>query len=255
MELGIMRNGLIFITTVFALLSEQSPALAQFNRLERRGEHGIIVSGECLSKLAQDRGSVTIGSSVLANNPKEASEKAVSAHEAIKKGVRDLALKDFIAETAEYSVTQDCSYHEGKRVCEGYRATIATRFETSEIPRLGDVIGVASKLGTADVSALNTFASPEKLKEAREACLEVAMRNAAAKARTIAQGAGVALGRLISVQEGRDDAPHPGPLRTRSFEQPVFAEAQGAPSVESRPLDIVVELTARYDIEGRPSNE
>jgi uncharacterized protein YggE len=177
----------------------------------------------------------------------------VSAHEAIKKGVRDLALKDFIAETAEYSVGQDCSYHEGKRICEGYRATIATRFETSEIPRLGDVIGVASKLGTADVSALNTFASPEKLKEAREACLEVAMRNAAAKARTIAQGAGVTIGRLLSVQEGREDD-SPRPIRARGFEQPVFAEAQGAPSIESRPLDIVVELTARYDIEGRPSN-
>jgi uncharacterized protein YggE len=223
---------------------------AQNNDSPGRAPLGIVVVGECLSKVSQDRGSVTLASSILAPAPKEASEKAVRAHEGIKRAVRDLALPDFTSETANYSVQQECLYPEGRRTCRGYRAHLATRFETSDIARLGDIIGVASQMSSEEVSDLNTFASPERLKSVREACLETAMRNAATKAQKLAGGAGVKLGKLLSVREGVVDGAV-GPMPTmRHFEGAVMAEASSsAPSVDAKPIDLRVEITAQYAIE------
>lgn len=223
---------------------------AQQARAVLPDSEGIVVSGECLTKVVQDRGSVIIGSTVLAKSTKEASERAITAHETIKARVKGLMLKDFIAETAEYSVDQECSYDQGRRRCEGFRARLATRFESSEIARLGDIIAISSQLGSEEVSGLTTFAAPETLKKAREACLEIAMKNAASKAHTLAKGAGVTLGKLRLVREGdTNDRDFPIPIAKRTFEAAAMSDiASPGPSVDARPLDLRVVVTAQYQI-------
>jgi uncharacterized protein YggE len=192
-----------------------------------------------------------VASTTVAINSQDASKKTIVAHEALKKEVRQLGLPDFAADAEDYSVQQECSYEGGKRHCSGYRARIATRFETSDLARIGDIIAVTSKLGSEEVSSLETFASPGKLKEVREACLETATKNAGAKAQKIAAGAGVRLGRLISVMEQSQESGHPIPFpRSQRFGGAAMAEAvSAAPSVESKPLDMRVEVTANYSID------
>ena len=245
-----LRFGSYLMSSLLCLVATPLSVVAQSGETHTISSTGIFVSGECLAKVAQDRGSVTLGSTAQAKAPKDASERATAAHEAIKKAVKNLSLPDYLTETADYSVSQECSYHEGKRICEGYRARIATRFETSDIARLGDIIGVGSQLSSQEISALSLFASPEKIKSSREACLEVAMRNAKAKAQTIAKGAGVTLGKLISVRESKDEAnSQPYPMRSRSYEAVAMAEAAAPPTVDSRPIDLRVELVTQYGVE------
>jgi uncharacterized protein YggE len=247
---ALSMSPLLKIIAIFAIIYP-SLALSQTNTASPLST-GIIVTGECLTKVIQDRGSVVLGSTVVSKSTKEASDKVIKAHEILKDAVKDLRLKDFIAETAEYVVDQECSYDQGKRTCSGYRARLATRFETSEIGRLGEIIGVSSKLGSEEVSDLRTFAAPQTLKTSREACLETAMKNAASKARILAQGAGVTLGKLVLVNEGRDTNDHrpiPMPMAKRGFEAAAMSDAAGGPSVDARPIDLRVEITAQYAIQ------
>lgn len=240
------RSTLALLTLFFMV----EPSYSQSSETGQRPP-GITVVGECLAKVVQDRASVTISSSTVAPNSQEASKKTILAHESLKKEVRQLGLPDFAADTADYSVQQECSYEGGKRRCEGYRARLATRFETSDLARIGDVIAVSSKLGSEEVSGLETFASPAKLKEVREACLETATKNAGAKAQKIAAGAGVRLGKLVSVEERavQDSSPIPFP-RHRQFGEVAMAEAvSAAPTIESKPIDLKVEVTAHYSID------
>lgn len=244
-----MNRTILSFALLYLLTTPQGFAQGSSNSDQ---EKGISVIGECLTKVTQDRGAVTVGSSVLAKTSREASEQAIKAHELIKADVQKLGLKDQVIETANYSVNQECSYLQNKRVCEGFRAHLATRFETSEISRVGDVIAIAAKLGSEEVSNLETFASPEKLKSARESCLEIATKNAGTKAQKIAMGAGIKLGKLESITEAPDsDGPHfPQVSRTRQFEAAAMSEALvAAPSIDSRPLDLRVRITARYSIE------
>lgn len=210
---------------------------------------GIVVSGECLTKVTPDRGSVTLGSSVIAATSREASERATKAHESIKKTVKDLALPDFLVETAEYSVQEECTYSDGRRRCQGYRARVATRFETSDIARVGDIIAAGSGSSVEEVSGLSVFPSPNSLKSAREACLEVAMKNASSKAHKLATGAGVTLGKLLSVVEAGTGSPAPYPVAAgaRAFESAAMSDS--SPSIDAKPLDLRVEITAQYALD------
>lgn len=240
-----------FLLSALAIFSLIGPLHAQVARQEPDDSRGIIVSGECLTKVIQDRGSVVIGATTVAKSTREASERVIKAHESLKNRVAELQLKEYIVETAEYSVDQECSYDQGRRRCEGFRARLATRFETSEIGRIGEIIGISSQQGSEEVSDLSTFASPDTLKKAREACLEVAMKNAASKAQILARGAGVTLGKLQLVREvaGRG-SDYPIPMAKRAFEAAAMSDAASAgPSIDARPLDLKVEITAQYGID------
>jgi uncharacterized protein YggE len=84
----------------------------------------------------------------------------------------------------------------------------------------------------------------------REGCLEVATKNAQAKAAKIAAGAGVKLGRVLSIVEGSGDAPV-APL-PRAYAMKAMAMAEDATptaSIEARPQDIKVEVSALYALE------
>jgi uncharacterized protein YggE len=209
---------------------------------------GISVFGECLVKVAQDRGSVTVANSVVAKSAKEASERAVRAHELLRAEVKKLNLKDGSAETASYQVFEECSYPEGRKVCTGFRAQLSTRFETSEIGKIGEIIAVASSQGSEEVSNLHTLVSPELMQKEREGCLEVATRNALAKAQKMAQGAGVRLGRLVSLSEGGAGEPPVVPF-PRAVAMEGMMLKSSAPTIEAKPEDIRVVVSAVYAIE------
>ena len=212
---------------------------------------GISVTGECLKKVTRDRAAVTISSSIVAPTAKESSKKATDAHEAIKAEVRALKHINLTIGTAHYSVDQECTYS-GKisgRVCEGYRTTISTRFETPNFVDLEDIIGIASKRGAENVSQLEAFVSPESLKSERESCLELATKNAYAKAQKIAAGAGVQLGKLISVAEGTNE--HSPPFMARGAKEAKFRVVYrcSGPTIDAEPLDLRVSVNAVYAIQ------
>lgn len=218
---------------------------------EAQRPSGITVTGECLTKVVQDRGSVTVASTARSKISREASERVIKAHEEVRAAVKKLGLKDFVAETAGFSVFEECSYPDGKKVCTGYQARLATRFETSEIGRLGDIIGSAAELGAEEVSSLEMLVSPALMQREREACLERATQNAFSKATKIAAGAGVKLGRTVSIVEGMGGGGVVTPMAEAYSlrSAPMAAAEASGPTVEARPVDVQLVVTANYAIE------
>jgi uncharacterized protein YggE len=208
---------------------------------------GITATGECVAKVPHDRGQVSVGSSSIAKTPSDASKEVNKDHEAIKDTIKNLKLSDFTTQTERYIVEQNCSYESGKRVCDGFRASVSTNFETSDLTRLGDLVVIAAKMNADEVSGITTFPSNESLRREREACLEAATRNAAAKANQIAKGAGVTLGGLISVAESSAPS-QPSPITpfARVAAMEAMSAARGGPSVESRPVELHVSIVATY---------
>lgn len=211
----------------------------------------IATTGECLTKVPHNRGAITITSIGTAPSSQDASNIARKAHEKLKSRAKQLNLKDFIAETVEYSVRQDCSYNKMGKTCSGYTARMGTRFETSEIPRLGDIIRESSEASADESTALETFPSSEAIKSAREKCLEQAMQNAADKAKRMALGAQVQIGGLLYARE--DTTPSvgmPTPLRSRgTMELAMSATSESKePLIESKPSEMRITVTSHYEI-------
>jgi uncharacterized protein YggE len=77
------------------------------------------------------------------------------------------------------------------------------------------------------------------------------MKNAASKARILAQGAGVALGKLILVSEVQDNSdirPMHMPMAKRGFEAAAMSDMPAGPSIDAKPIDLRVEIMAQYGI-------
>lgn len=241
-----MKHNPLFSSLLISLfLIPLSGAIADEQRT------GITVTGECLKKIQRDRGAVTVSSSIVAPTAKESSKKTIEAHEKIKAEVQALKLPDLLISTSGYSVNQECSYSSkvSAMECSGYRTTISTRFETPNFTSLEDIIVVASKHGAQDVSQLEAFVSAPVLKTEREGCLEIATQNAQAKAQKIANGAGVTLGKLISVTEGSDDGYQPHPERRAFAMAAAPAEKSARPSLDVQPYDLQVAVRVVYGIQ------
>jgi uncharacterized protein YggE len=214
------------------------------------GSLGIQASGQCLKKVSQDRGAIVVTTSIVASTPKDASERATKAHERVRSAIANLKLQDSQTETINYSINEECSYENNRRNCRGFRATYASRFETSEIARIGEAIGAAAQSSSEEVSQLQTFVSPTRLKAERESCLEVASQDAAAKALKLARGAGVKLGRLTALAE-QPEAGNVSPYMPRvAYAMEASSDAEMAtPAIESKPVDLEVSVRATYAIE------
>lgn len=237
-----MKNFAQIAALLISVASVQCAALAD----ERPLVQGITVSGDCLIKVAQDRGMVTVSSSVVQADARKATVEAITRHERVKADVAALGLKDFAKQTLLMDVNEECEYNGTRSICTGYRATIATRFESSDIARLGDIIAAASESGTQDISGLSTFVSPRAMQTAREACLETATRNAASKALKLASGAGVSLGKLINLSEQRqsvNEVPHPPFAAAMVLKK---GSAMPSPSIDTQAEDLQVSVVALY---------
>ena len=216
--------------------------------LQKTSINSITTTGQCFAKVAHDRGAITLTSTATAPSAQQASKAVLAAHATLKKAVKELDLKEFYAESVEYSVHQDCSYNKGKRACSGFNARMGTRFETSEIARLGDIIRVSSNQEAEESSRLETFASPQSIQQARENCLEQAMRNAGDKAKRIARGAGVQLGNLLFAKENPlSSEATPPPIARRGLME-MAATTTNSPVIEAKPLEMYITVTSNYQI-------
>ena len=81
----------------------------------------------------------------------------------------------------------------------GYSASNSIRLVTSDIDLLGSLIDTAFLAGANEMGSVEFIAS--NTKEAQERALQQAVRNAADKARAIAEASGLRLGTLVSIDE------------------------------------------------------
>lgn len=245
------KSGRTIIVVALAVFLSPLGAHADTPSSPTMTHEGISTTGECLAKVVHDRGAITITSTAKASTSSQASAIVLKSHAQLKEEVKDLKLRDFYAESVEYSVHQNCAYNKGKRACDGFNARVGTRFETSEIDRLGDVIRISSDLAADESSRLETFASPKTLQTARENCLEQAMRNATEKATRIARGAGVRLGNLLQARENIYPlTASPAPLARQGMMalEASAADSSGLPMVEAKPLEMKITVTSLYAI-------
>lgn len=213
-------------------------------------ERSISVSGQCLSKITPDRGSVTLVAEFTDKNPSVASKKAQALYENMRTEVRKLDLKDLELETADYSVGEDIEWQNNKKISRGYKATMGLQVVTSEIPRLGEILQKVTSLGIQRAQNLNLFISAKKNKEAHESCLTEAIKNAKQKAEKMAEAANAKIGNVVSLSE-QIQSNNPGLYMPRA--QMSYADASGgaesATTIEAKSQTISVSVSAVFALQ------
>ena len=208
----------------------------------------VIVPGSCIKTLTPDRGSVVVTADVLKADLPAASAESLQIYTKVKNAVQALNLKDVEFTTTESSFQEEKEWRKEKSISKGFRARMGLQVSTTEVARLGEVLGLAGKQGIRQVSGLNTFVSPERAKFERESCLEEAVKNARAKAESIGRAASTKVGRVLEVVEQTEGQGPVSPMRNaRTFSaQMEMAAAPAAASVDTGTEKLTVNISATF---------
>lgn len=231
------------------LLSALSAPSSSAAPLERE----VTTYGTCTRQVQTDRGSIVLTADFVDPDLATAVKKATQAYDRAVAAIQKLGLADSSLRTVEYAVNEDKEWEGNRTVSKGYRARIGLRVGTSDIRRLGEVTGIASRENIRDVSGISTHLSDEKLRKERELCLKDAGERARESALRLASSVGAALGEVVSLTENASPMPPTGQplprIRAAAFgASKLMADAQETPSVQSGEQRVAVSVQAIFTL-------
>ena len=202
----------------------------------------ITVSGTGEVRAAPDLARLEIGVEATAATAKEARTVANSAAEALLAALRALSISDGDIATESLSVQPQYDYSGNGPRLTGYLVANGFRVVVRDVERVGDVLDAAlDAAGDAGrLRAIGFGLADTETMLARARIL--AMRDARKRALAFAAGAGVELGRLLSIDEAGE--PGPSPRMALKMER---AAAGGTP-VEVGESAVRAVVVARYAI-------
>lgn len=187
------------------------PALAEDNAPR---EAVIIVSGEANSAVAPDLAIVSLGVVQTDKTARAALDANNKSMADVLKALKEGGIADKDLQTSGFSIEPQYVYPDNQDgiqkppVLTGYTVNNTLTVKMRDLTKLGGVLDTSVSLGINQGGEIRfTNADPEKtIETARKA----AMKNAIAKAETLAEAAGVKLGRVIEITENTS-RPEPVP--------------------------------------------
>lgn len=215
---------------------------------ESRKEPVIVVSGEGRASIAPDLAIVTLGVSETRKTAREALDVANGAMAAVldalkKQGIapRDLQTSGLSIQ-AQYSYPDNDDGNPRSPILTGYAVSNTLTVRVRDITRIGAIIDQAVTLGVNQGGEIR-FTNDDPAKTVRTARTE-AVKDAIDKARTLADAAGVKLGRILEISEGGSRTEPIAMMRA-----PMAKEASDAVPVEAGENSYSVAVNVTFTIE------
>ena len=205
----------------------------------------IAVSGEGKVIAKPDIGQVSLSVISDAATVAAAQKDNTNKMNKIVQGMKDLGVKEEDLKTTGYNVMPRYQYSPtGRSDIIGYEVIQTMDVKIRELTKVGDILSKAAAAGANQVGSLNfTFDDPEALRsEARQKAID----NAKQKARDLAGGLGVALGKVVSFSENSGGAP--GPIMYASDALGKGGGGGGAPEIQTGQNEIQISVNITYEI-------
>jgi hypothetical protein len=202
---------------------------------------GMSVTGTGRVRGTPDMLRATVGVEVTRPTVQEAMDAAAAAAEQVLAALREAGIGAEDIQTREFAVEPRYHYPQDDRPPQitGYVVRNLVEARVRDLQRVGAVLDGAVRAGGDDARLYGVSFSLEDNEELLDAARTAAYEDARAKAERYAEVAGVALGRLVSLQE--TDAQPPSP---------VFHDSEAARDAPIEPgsQEVSVRVTARWEL-------
>jgi hypothetical protein len=173
------------------------------------GEHTISVSGQGKVVLTPDVADVSLGVTVQRNEVGAARDEAARIMQAVIAALHGLGIADADIKTTQLYISPIYDYSGVQRIT-GYQISNIVSVHVRDLTKLADVIDQSVGAGATDVQGV-TFDVADRAAAERDA-REAAVRDARARADTLAAAAGVTITGVASISE-TTSTPWPWPGR------------------------------------------
>lgn len=200
------------------------------------------VSGE------PDIAALHLGVSVERDSVAEAREEAASSMTALIESLMANAIEEKDIITQNFSIYPQYDYSEGIRKLRGYRVNNTVQTKVRELDTLSDVIDDAAEAGGDNIVLNSIQFMIEDTSPLQEQARAMAVKNAEAKARTIAEASGVTLGKPVTITENSYYESPPIPYDVA--ESALADDAGRTPTpIVTGELTVTINVTVVYEIE------
>lgn len=171
-------------------------------KVEPSGQaQGISVSGTGQASGAPDLALLDLGVSTEGKTVKEARDAAATAMNAVNDAVKGDGVAEKDVQTQQFSIEPEYQYPDGKQELIGFRVTNIVEVKVRDLDRVGEVIDDVAAAGGEVVQVQSLTFTIEKPETLRAQARQEAVADASARAASLADLAGVKLGKPISVTE------------------------------------------------------
>ena len=207
---------------------------------------GIHVTGSGSVVGEPDMATLNLGVSVEKKTVAEAREAAAVAMTAVIGALKanDVAENDI--QTERFSIHPQYDYTDNGRVLRGYRVNNTVSAKVRELEDLSEVIDTAAIAG-GDIVVINSIQFMiEDTTPLQAQARSLAVKNAEAKAQTLAEASGVTLGKPITISEtSRAVSP---PIAYAEEAALAADSARSTTPIEAGELTVTVNVTIVYEI-------
>lgn len=203
----------------------------------------VVAQGEAVLKRAPDQAFIDVAVETRAQNPKQAGTTNAQVMAAVQARLRSLGLPADALRTQGYQLNPEFDFVNGRQVTRGYVARNSIEVRVDRLDQLPDVIDTAIAAGTTNVGSIR-FDLRDRTAAEREA-LKTAVADARARAEAAASGAGLTIGRVLTIQEGgQHDVPPPIPMMAARAEM----KADMATPISPGEIEIRVTVTLTAEL-------
>jgi hypothetical protein len=216
---------------------------------------GIFVSGTGRVAVDPDLAILLLGIDVQDESVSAAHARATAAMTAVSNAVKGAGVEDRDIQTQRFSIQPVYRWEEvisrtgsrtNEQVLDGYRVTNSIAVKVRDLDSVSTVIDDAAVAGGDDIRIDGISFTIEDPTDARVQARTEATQAAVAHAQQIADAAGVALGKPISLSESRLSQPQSS-FNGRA--ELAFADSAAGPTpIEAGELEIVVTVSAVFAI-------
>ena len=208
---------------------------------------GLEVSGSSIISAAPDVAHVQFTVETRSLNVRDAQVQNRKISDDVSSALKNAGIRKQDVETSGYNIEILREWDESlsKTVEKGYHVVNSFDVKTSELDRVGEFVDVAVNAGITGVSGISFELSDEISYNLRLEALQKATEDANKKAKALASGANVRLGKVLRVSETSYNV-----LPYRSYAKEVASFDSGAPPTELFPKGVQVsaQVSAVYEI-------
>lgn len=205
------------------------PIEFRVNQISTQKAAFFDVSGEGSATAIPDQAEVNLGITTTASTVASAQKQANEIINNISKKLKDSGVGEADIKTTNYSINPNYDYRSGQRIT-GYTVNASLLVKFTDFDKLNQAIDSAVSLGANQIGGITFSLSDEAQAKAQDQARELAVAQAKRKAESLAQAAGIRLGKIVNVSE------------SPSFPEPIYRTLE-AQDTQVQPGSTTVKLT------------
>jgi len=206
---------------------------------------GISVSGTGDASGPPDLALLDLGVSTEGKTVKEARDAAAAAMDAVLGALEDDGVADEDVQTRQFRIEPEYEFPDGEQVLTGFRVTNIVEAKLRDLDRVGEVIDDVAQAGGDVVQVQSLRFTIEEPEDLRAQARDDAVADARARAESLADLAGVKLGKPISINESAGGPP-PSPFLEAA---PARTGAGEATPIQPGELEVSVTVDVTFAID------